>query len=95
MKTILWDFDGTLGYRHNGMWTASLLEAVHFIEPDHPIQYDELLPYLQKGFPWDEYETPHPQLSDPDTWWQAMRNRLIKMGIKGIYRPGRCLLGEQ
>lgn len=27
METVIWDFDGTLGYRSGGRWTASVLEV--------------------------------------------------------------------
>lgn len=32
-KILLWDFDGTLGYRKNGMWGTSMIDALKEYDP--------------------------------------------------------------
>ena len=34
MKTLIWDFDGTLAYREGGMFGASLIKAILVRRPD-------------------------------------------------------------
>lgn len=41
-KVLLWDFDGTLGYRRGGKWSSALLEALHEIDPDCDVTLDDL-----------------------------------------------------
>ena len=72
MKILLWDFDGTLGYREGGAWTASLLETVRRLAPDRPVTLGQLQPYTREGFPWHTPERPHLDLDTPDAWWGAL-----------------------
>ena len=51
MKTLIWDFDGTLGYREGGMFGASLIEAIeqsHREYASNPVS--EHLPPVEKTF---------------------------------------------
>jgi putative hydrolase of the HAD superfamily len=68
-KAIFWDFDGTLGYRP-GMWSGALQEAIHSVDADSDISLEEIRPLLQIGFPWHTPEIPHPEMGDPDVWWE-------------------------
>ncbi len=72
MKTLLWDFDGTLGFRQGGMWSAALLQAIHQEDPLSPVTAEQLRPYLQSGFPWHTPDLPHPDLIDADQWWNRV-----------------------
>ncbi len=71
-KAIIWDFDGTLGYRDGGAWTASLQEVLDSEEPGHSVTREQLRPHLQAGFPWQEWKFPHPHLSDAEVWWESV-----------------------
>ena len=57
MKLLIWDFDGTLGYRDSvmepgaGAWTAALLETVQREAPECPATAEELRPYIRVGLP--------------------------------------------
>jgi len=31
---------------------------------------------MHGDYPWNRHEEPHPELSDPDAWWEAMEERL-------------------
>ncbi len=72
MRYLLWDFDGTLGYRDGGAWTASLLEVLDGAMPFHTVTLDQLRPFLLAGFPWQEFDRPHPHLTSADLWWEAV-----------------------
>jgi len=72
MKYLIWDFDGTLGYREGGMWTLTLLEIVQRAMPELGVTYDGLKGYLRVGYPWHTPERPHPELAEPDAWWAAL-----------------------
>ncbi len=58
MQYLIWDFDGTLGYR-SGMWSGTLLEVLRQEMPECPATVDDMRPYLQDGFPWHRPEQPH------------------------------------
>ncbi|MFN2109160.1 MAG: HAD family hydrolase [Anaerolineae bacterium] len=76
MRYLIWDFDGTLGYRVSGSgggaWTTSLLETIRLALPDHTITPEQLRPYMQTGFPWHQPEHPHPYLATGEMWWEAL-----------------------
>jgi len=78
MNLLIWDFDGTLGYRDSvmepgaGAWTAALLETVQREAPECPATAEELRPYIRSGFPWHTPELAHPHLDTADTWWAAL-----------------------
>lgn len=67
MRFLIWDFDGTLGYRV-GRWSSALEEAM----PGHGFEKERLSARLRSGFPWHAPEVPHPELSSPDAWWKAL-----------------------
>lgn len=76
MRYLIWDFDGTLGYRVSGSvggaWTASLLETLNLALPDHTVTLEQIRPFLQTGFPWQEADRPHLHLTSADLWWEAI-----------------------
>jgi putative hydrolase of the HAD superfamily len=69
---LIWDFDGTLGYRDGGRWAASLLEVLDNVLPSHTVTLDQIRPFLQNGFPWQEADRPHLHLTSADLWWNAI-----------------------
>ncbi len=69
-RAIIWDFDGTLGYRDGGMWSASLLEVIRAADPSSPLTLERVRPLLRGVYPWDRADTPHPQLSAHGAWWR-------------------------
>ncbi len=71
-RYLIWDFDGTLGYRDGGAWTASLLETIGLVLPDYPVTLEQLRPSIQTGFPWHEPDRPHPHLTSAEAWWEAL-----------------------
>lgn len=78
MRAVLWDFDGTLGYRSGGAWTASLWEVLQAEEPGCQVTQEQLRPYMLSGFPWHEPEKPHPHIKSTDAWWQAVQPVLAR-----------------
>lgn len=72
MGTLIWDFDGTLGYRRGGMFSASLVEVVQRVDPEAAVTQDHIRPYLQSGYPWDMYELPHLEIQSPEQWWERL-----------------------
>ena len=78
MKLLIWDFDGTLGYREGGMWTASLLEVIRQRVPGSAVTADQIRPHLRSGFPWHHPTQPHPELHSADEWWDAFTPVLEK-----------------
>jgi putative hydrolase of the HAD superfamily len=83
MKILLWDFDGTLGYREGGAWTASLLETVRRLAPDRPVTLAQLQPYTRAGFPWHTPERSHHDLDTPAAWWDAL-NPVFVRAYRGV-----------
>jgi putative hydrolase of the HAD superfamily len=71
VRLLIWDFDGTLGYRHGG-WGTVLIEVLGQNVPEIDVTPEQIRPHLQTGFPWHTPERPHPHLRSPDEWWQAL-----------------------
>jgi putative hydrolase of the HAD superfamily len=71
MQVILWDFDGTLGYRV-GTWSQTLCDVLSTIAPSYRLSMEAVRPYLQQGFPW---HTPAHARTAPltaDAWWAQL-----------------------
>lgn len=68
---VLWDFDGTLALRP-GMWSGCLIEVLDEHSPGHSGDRETVRAAIRGGFPWDRHHEPHPLLSDPDAWWEAV-----------------------
>jgi putative hydrolase of the HAD superfamily len=83
MHAIIWDFDGTLGYRSGGAWTASLWEVLQAEEPGCQVTQEQLRPYMVSGFPWHEPEQPHTHIKTADAWWQ-MCELIIQKAYLGV-----------
>lgn len=71
MKLLIWDFDGTLGYRH-GMWSGALLEVIDANVPTHQIEASMLRANLRDGFPWHKPDQIHTHIKTADAWWGMM-----------------------
>jgi|SRR6185437_6743384 len=68
-KYLIWDFDGTLGYRPD-RWSGTLVQIVkRFTGRDVDIQ--TVRPYMQRGFRWDDAAREHPRIS-ADEWWEEL-----------------------
>lgn len=76
-KFLLWDFDGTLGYRIDGLqgraWSMSMLEAIKEKDPETEITLEEIRPLLSSGFPWHEPDIEHTHLNTTELWWDHVR----------------------
>ena len=86
MKTIFWDFDGTLGKREGG-WTGTLYEVLKAEMPDTSITQDQFRGRMNSGFPWHNPEIPHLDLATPEKWWVAITALIFsvykEVGIEG------------
>ena len=88
-KLLIWDFDGTLGYREGGMWAAALVEVIREADPGLPVTEAELRPYLQSSFPWQNPDVPHPELVPGEVWWRALEP-VFQGALQGVgLPPGR------
>jgi putative hydrolase of the HAD superfamily len=74
-RAVIWDFDETLA-RRSGGWRQMLVDALDLESPGHDITAADVEPGLRHGFPWHDWERPHPELSDPDCWWANLRPTL-------------------
>jgi FMN phosphatase YigB (HAD superfamily) len=78
-RLLIWDFDGTLAYRHDPdlAWTRLLVETLDAHEPGHAVTLDSVRPYVRDGFPWD-LPDPHPELCEPEPWWSFVEALLAR-----------------
>lgn len=91
MKYLIWDFDGTLGYRV-GMWVAALLDVIRQEEPEYDVPADQLRPYLQAGFPWHTPDQPHLDIKFAEQWWEAL-DHIFEQAFQGVgFDPPRAQL---
>jgi putative hydrolase of the HAD superfamily len=70
-KYLIWDFDGTLGYRVGG-WTGALLDILRQEAPLCEVTAEQLRLHLQTGFPWHAPDQPHTAVTSADQWWNAL-----------------------
>ena len=86
MRLPVWDFDGTLGYRV-GRWSSALHSVLKEAMPGHHYAREILGEHLRRGFPWHSPEVPHPQLSSPDLWWDALSPVFVRAFEAGGITP--------
>ncbi len=60
------------------------------LEPDHGRTHVEFAPWLERGFPWHDWERPHPELVDPDAWWEALQRVLVSACLHAGLDPDRA-----
>jgi putative hydrolase of the HAD superfamily len=90
IKTLIWDFDGTLGYREGGMWGAALLEVIQQESPGLGVSMDQVRPHLQSGFPWHASDRPHPDIRSADQWWESLFP-VLERALEGVgFEPARA-----
>lgn len=77
MRVLLWDFDGTLGYRQ-GMWSQALLDVLREHHPRCPATQEEIRPFLREGFPWHQPHIPHLEWETPEHWWREIEAVLMR-----------------
>lgn len=86
-KMVLWDFDGTLGLRRDGLhgraWSMAMLEACQSLQVDQlHIGLETIEPHLTSGFPWHEPNRPHLELNNAEMWWVHMRKLIGGIFVK-------------
>ena len=92
-RRLIWDFDGTLAYRHDPdlAWTRLLVETLDEHEPGHEITLDLIRPWVRTGFPWDLPE-PNPELYAPGAWWSFVEALLARAYEETGLDPERARL---
>ena len=68
---LIWDFDGTLGYRE-GRFSGTLLEVWQSEYGNDGTVIDQFTPHLQTGFPWHHPEIVRAPLEQADVWWEKL-----------------------
>lgn len=69
-KYLIWDFDGTLGYREGG-WTGAMVEVLHQHAPECSATADHLRPHIQDGFRWHDPHQPY-EIKTAEQWWDEL-----------------------
>ncbi len=71
-KYLIWDFDGTLGYRPG----CGLVDRrIQVLERFAGMRVDPEIvrPYMRRGFPWHTPDQPNPAGRASDVWWEGLR----------------------
>jgi FMN phosphatase YigB (HAD superfamily) len=90
-RLLIWDFDGTLAHRRGETgWSILLAEALEAAEPGHGHSADVFRPHLREGFPWHRPEVAHPELCEPEAWWDSVRPQLARAYEAAGYAPERA-----
>jgi putative hydrolase of the HAD superfamily len=79
---LIWDFDGTLGYRVGG-WTGALLDILHQEAPLCKVTAEQLRLHLQTGFPWHTPDQSHTAVTSADQWWDAL-DPIFEQAFSGV-----------
>jgi putative hydrolase of the HAD superfamily len=84
-RGILWDFDGTLA-RRTGFWSDLLVQLLDAELPDHGYEAAQFREAMRRGFPWHDWERPHPDVVTSEAWWaslgQVIATILMDAGVK-------------
>lgn len=90
-RVVFWDFEGTLAARP-GIWSRCLVEVLDELVPGHGLTRDDVAPGLRDRFPWHHWRRPHPELTDPDAWWDALLPVLADAYTAAGVAPGDAAL---
>lgn len=88
-KIILWDFDGTLGYR-TGRWSGALAEVLDQQLTSTRFAGEDFRPFLRTGFPWHHPEADHLHLTTAELWWTEIERVLAQAYIGVGFSPGEA-----
>ncbi len=77
-KVILWDFDGTLGYRE-GNWEEAIFELSSDKVIKNNSNSDLIGQMLQTGFPWHQPQIYFEAQTNGDDWWTYVMPRFIEI----------------
>ena len=69
-KYLVWDFDGTLGYREGG-WTGAMVEVLRRHAPECDATANHVHPHIQTGFPWHDPHQPY-SIRSAEQWWDDL-----------------------
>lgn len=81
MKTIFWDFDGTLVL--NSKWSRSIIDTLDERYPGHGFTHQRVGAFLNEDFPWHFAERYHPELCTSEAWWGLVKP-LLARGFIGV-----------
>ncbi len=81
MKLLVWDFDGTIGYRE-GRWSGAFSDLLGAEAPDFHFASANLSAVLQSGFPWHTPAIAHPHIRNADEWWAMQETSFEKAFTK-------------
>ena len=83
-RALIWDFDGTLGYRP-GRWSGAIADALTEVLGPHDVSRSMIAAEMRPGYPWHSPEVPHPLLAQGDDWWRHLGEVLAAaMGRLGV-----------
>lgn len=69
---LIWDFDGTLGYRP-GRWSGTLAQLIKR-HTGRDVDIETIRPFMQRGFRWDDHTREYPKTSAEDWWAELLPN---------------------
>lgn len=72
MRLLIWDSDGTLGYRPSGEWSSAMDETAETKVPTLGVEPEDLAPHLQSGFPWHHPTCAQIDTASSDAWWSSL-----------------------
>jgi putative hydrolase of the HAD superfamily len=70
-KLLVWDFNGTLGYR-DGHWRGAIHDLLTAEAPEFLPLSAQLPAFLRASFPWRHADRPHLHLDTAEKWWAAL-----------------------
>jgi putative hydrolase of the HAD superfamily len=70
-KYLIWDFDGTLGYRP-GQWSGTMVQVARRFAGVE-VDLETMRPFMRRDFPWHNPEVAHPPRRSAEEWWAALR----------------------
>jgi hypothetical protein len=81
-KYLIWDFDGTLGFRI-GQWSGAMVQVLRRFA-GLEVDLETLRPFLQKGFPWHNPHRQNPPMRAAEAWWDGCTPAHFRRGVRCV-----------
>ncbi|MFA7674264.1 MAG: HAD-IA family hydrolase [Clostridia bacterium] len=94
-KVIFWDFHNTLAGSPR-YFTTCLKKVLDENEKGINVMDDDLFPWLDSGFPWQEPEKDYLEFKDPEAWWQKIYSIFeYAFVMNGIPEGKACIYAKE
>lgn len=60
---------------------GAMIAAMDELACGHGLTLSDVRPLMSSGFPWDQPDRLHPELCDPQAWWDFLETYLVRVAV--------------